>query len=432
MNKTRLAVILAACVFTLAAYADESEKIPPESQAKTNLEQPDFNTTTTNKEKKLPLASTPAGWTDSLKVAITRAKAENKYIMALFTGSDWCEYCSLLDKEVFSTPEFKEWAAKNVIKLYLDFPKYHSLPEKISAQNVAIFQRLGVEGFPTAVFFTSQGQPLTSLGYLPGGGANWIKQIEMLLPKTLKVNNSLASAINDSAAQNIPLLLGVFDSKSTTAALEKENIDRIFSAPELCLPSGKEIILAKIDYAKLDNKDKTLLNKLSKSDKFPKYILLNSGREPVFTSSAPVAKPAELAQKISTFITRPKYDGKWIQDYTQGLKLARLYNKPLLLFFTGSDWCVYCDEMQKKIFQTEEFAQKSKDYILVELDYPRTFELPDTIKMQNEVILNAYNIQGFPTVVVEKSNGMPIGGVGYNSQSVTEFFNTIEKSLNNS
>ena len=433
MQKKLLPILFLLTVYSLPVYADQTEELPDAAKTKNNIEKQELNNNAPKEASKdLPLAKPPEGWTNSLKEAITRAKSENKYIMALFTGSDWCEYCNLLDEEVFKTAAFKEWSDNNVIKLYLDFPKYHSLPENISAQNIAISQRLGVQGFPTAVFFTPQGQPLTSLGYLPGGGETWVKQVEMLLPKTLKVQTSLTSAVSSSAMKNIPLFLGIYDSKSSSAEGEKEAIDKVFASPELSLPSGKEIILAKIDYSSLNNKEKELLGKISSPNVAPEFILLNSNREPLFDSKLNQLKPAELVHKVTDYIKKPEYDGKWLQDYSQGLKLARLYNKPILLFFTGSDWCGYCEEMQKNIFKTEEFAKKSKDYILVELDYPRTFELPDKIKLQNEVILNAFNIQGFPTVVVEKSNGMPIGGVGYNSQTVSEFFNTIEQSLNNS
>ncbi len=428
-----LAIILTIICSTFTSYSAETENIPEDAVKKPGLEKPDFKTDKNNPPKEnLPLAQTPAGWTNSLKEAITRARSENKYIMALFTGSDWCEYCKLLDQEVFSTQAFSNWAEKNVIKLYLDFPKFHRLPDNISAQNIAIIQKLGIQGFPTVVFFTPRGEPLTSLGYLEGGGANWVKQIEMLLPKTLKIDTSLTDAISDSAQSNIPLLLGVYNSNSPDSKSAEEKINQTFSIPELALPSGTEIILARIDTAKLNKKESALLNRLTNNKPASKVILLNSNRDPLFSSTFDNTDAAELARKISTFIKKPDYNGKWLQDYSEGLKLARLYNKPLLLFFTGSDWCTYCEQMQKNIFQTEEFAKKSKDYILVELDYPRTFELPENIKMQNEVILNAFNIQGFPTVVVETSNGTPIGGIGYNSQSVDEFFKTIEDSLKNS
>ena len=54
-----------------------------------------------------------ADWTTDYKAALTQAKAQNKLVLLDFTGSDWCGYCKLLDKEVFTTSSFKDFADKN-------------------------------------------------------------------------------------------------------------------------------------------------------------------------------------------------------------------------------------------------------------------------------------------------------------------------------
>ena len=415
--------------------ADNSPKDSTENTTATASdvpkEQPDFSNSNKvkNQQKELPLAKTPSGWTNSLKKAVTEARNSNKYILAFFTGSDWCQYCGTIEKEIFNTPEFKKWSNKNVIKLFLDFPKYHQLPQNISAQNTALFRRLGLQGFPTIVFFTPQGQPITTIGYLPGGGANWIKHVEMLLPKKSQIETSLKASLQTSTQNNALLLLGIYNSSQDNATEEKNSIQKLFSTPSLLLPSGKEIILAQLDYAKLSAKEKAVISKISKDNSFPKFILLNSKHEAILTVDRDIKDLEKFADRITGFINKPEYNGEWISDYSKALQLARLYNKPLLLFFTGSDWCVYCKEMKEKIFETEAFTQKAKDYILVELDFPRGFALPEEIYMQNAVISDAYKIEGFPTIVVEKSNGMPVGAIGYSNQNVSDFLKSIDKAL---
>src|SRR5580704_14464058 len=71
-------------------------------------------------------AEAPKGWTDNYAQAVETAKAEKKYLLLDFTGSDWCGFCKLLDKEVFSTPQFRDWAKKYVVLVQVDFP--HSTP----------------------------------------------------------------------------------------------------------------------------------------------------------------------------------------------------------------------------------------------------------------------------------------------------------------
>ena len=62
-------------------------------------------------------------WLTDLPKAQAKAKAENKLIMLDFTGSDWCGWCIKLNKEVFSKPDFAEFARKNLVAVEVDFPR---------------------------------------------------------------------------------------------------------------------------------------------------------------------------------------------------------------------------------------------------------------------------------------------------------------------
>jgi protein disulfide-isomerase len=81
--------------------------------------------------------------------AYAQAKKSGKPILANFTGSDWCGWCKRLTATVFSQPEFKTWADKNVVLLELDFPRRFQLPEKIQKQNMSMQQALRITGYPT-------------------------------------------------------------------------------------------------------------------------------------------------------------------------------------------------------------------------------------------------------------------------------------------
>ena len=68
-----------------------------------------------------PLAAQEgAAWLTDFEAAKAAAKKDGKVILADFTGSDWCSWCIKLHDEVFSKPEFQEWAAKKVVLLELD------------------------------------------------------------------------------------------------------------------------------------------------------------------------------------------------------------------------------------------------------------------------------------------------------------------------
>ena len=129
-----------------------------------------------------PAASVSAkpGWLTSYEQAQKEAQANHKLLLMDFTGSDWCGWCIMLDKEIFSKPEFKEYASKNLVLLELDFPRGKKMPAEITAQNERLLMKYGVQGFPTVVVFDSEGKPLGALGYQAGGPQAFIAELEKL------------------------------------------------------------------------------------------------------------------------------------------------------------------------------------------------------------------------------------------------------------
>ena len=125
-------------------------------------------------------ASAKEGWLTDFKKAQEEAKASNKLLLIDFTGSDWCGWCIRLNREVFSKPEFREYAAKNFVLLEADFPRGKELSAEVKAQNLELARRFRVEGFPTIVVLDSTGKKVGELGYTPGGPAAFIAQLDKI------------------------------------------------------------------------------------------------------------------------------------------------------------------------------------------------------------------------------------------------------------
>lgn len=92
--------------------------------------------------------------TDLMKVHDISIKTK-KPIFAFFTGSDWCGWCIKLQNNVFSKPEFIEWAKKNVVLLELDFPRNKQLSPELTQQNANMQQAFNVAGYPTVWIFNT-------------------------------------------------------------------------------------------------------------------------------------------------------------------------------------------------------------------------------------------------------------------------------------
>lgn len=120
------------------------------------------------------------GWGDNYAKAKAQAKAENKLVLLDFTGSDWCVWCIKLNKEVFSQPEFKEYAAKNLVLMEVDFPQTKPQAAPIKQQNAKLQAQYKIEGFPTVIVLDSKGKKVGQLGYQPGGPKAFIAELDKL------------------------------------------------------------------------------------------------------------------------------------------------------------------------------------------------------------------------------------------------------------
>ena len=126
-------------------------------------------------------------WYTDLDEAHEAAKGK-KPIFGFFTGSDWCGWCKLLQKDVFAKQAFIDWANENVILLEIDFPKRTAQSTELKQQNQNLQQALGVRGYPTVWFFTSNKNPETgaynltrmgSTGY-PRGAVKGKEEVKFL------------------------------------------------------------------------------------------------------------------------------------------------------------------------------------------------------------------------------------------------------------
>jgi protein disulfide-isomerase len=118
----------------------------------------------------LSLHAAELEWHTDLVKAQAKAKAEKKQVLVNFTGSDWCGFCIKLQKEVFTTDEFKEFAGKNLVLVELDFPRKKELPADLKAANKKLQDQYQVKGFPTLLLLDGDGKKVGQMVGYGGGG----------------------------------------------------------------------------------------------------------------------------------------------------------------------------------------------------------------------------------------------------------------------
>ena len=117
-------------------------------------------------------------WHTDLPKAQVEAKTDKKLVMLDFTGSDWCGWCIKLNKEVFSTPEFAEFAKKNLVLVEVDFPRKKQLSAEQKKANQELQSKYQIQGYPTLIVLDADGNKVGELGYVAGGPKAWIAKFE--------------------------------------------------------------------------------------------------------------------------------------------------------------------------------------------------------------------------------------------------------------
>lgn len=101
----------------------------------------------------------------------------------------------------------------------------------------------------------------------------------------------------------------------------------------------------------------------------------------------------------------------WMTNWEEAKAKAAKENKPILINFTGSDWCGWCIRMDKEVFEKKEFLDYAeKNLVLMLADYPRKKVQSDEVKKQNKELEKQYPFDGYPTVFLLDAEGKKLSG----------------------
>lgn len=104
----------------------------------------------------------------------------------------------------------------------------------------------------------------------------------------------------------------------------------------------------------------------------------------------------------------------WLTSYEEGVNQSKASGKPMILFFTGSDWCSWCHKLDNEVLNTPEFAQEvGNKFIFVRVDFPINSTLPPQEVAQNKQLQKKFDIKGFPTIVILDRSQQQVGVTGY-------------------
>lgn len=164
--------------------------------------------------------------TEDYAAALKIAKEQKRPLMLIFTASDWCFWCKLMDGNVFSKPEWKTYVKDNLVCVVCDFRNQNKPAAEVVAQNGQLKAQYGVQGFPTYVFINTEDDSI--IGDL---GAGPKKTPESFLAETKELLVYASEASIDAKAKT---LKAPFEAKFAEKARElRKTVNKVLEQKDL-------------------------------------------------------------------------------------------------------------------------------------------------------------------------------------------------------
>lgn len=136
---------------------------------------------------------------------------------------------------------------------------------------------------------------------------------------------------------------------------------------------------------------------------------------------------------FSCIVYSQKNELKWSQNFERTIKKAKKNKKPIIMYFSGSDWCAPCKKLDLDFFHSQKFIEQSNNFNLILVDVPRRIDIISSEQMEkNKKLLTKFNKEkSFPMVVFMNYKGRvkeTIRGYSY-LRDTTEYFKYVEKMI---
>jgi thioredoxin-related protein len=137
---------------------------------------------------------------------------------------------------------------------------------------------------------------------------------------------------------------------------------------------------------------------------------------------------------LTTFVVTFTFaaEGVGYDTYEQATEKAQEKDIPILIDFSGSDWCGWCIKLDNEVISKKAFKSFAEEEVAFYVaDFPRNKKLPEEKKKTNMQLARKYNVRGFPTVLLLSPDGKVLARTGYrpggSEKYVEHLRNLIEK-----
>lgn len=122
-------------------------------------------------------------WKTNFEEAKKEASDQNKKILLVFSGSDWCAPCIKLDNVVWKSEAFKSESEKKWVIYKADFPKkkVNQLSLELAESNNKLAEKYNKSGsFPLVILLDKTGKVIGMTGFKNISASEYIQLIHSL------------------------------------------------------------------------------------------------------------------------------------------------------------------------------------------------------------------------------------------------------------
>ena len=134
---------------------------------------------------------------------------------------------------------------------------------------------------------------------------------------------------------------------------------------------------------------------------------------------------------VSVFLLASAWAGEgWETDFSKAKARAAEKNLPILIDFTGSDWCGWCIRLDDEVFSQAAFKKYAKENLVLFIaDFPQSKPQSAKVRAQNKILASKYGIRGYPTIILVDIEGKVLGTTGYKEGGPVPYIKHIKALL---
>ncbi len=146
--------------------------------------------------------------------------------------------------------------------------------------------------------------------------------------------------------------------------------------------------------------------------------------------SALMAQPPASVGYYSTPPAGVSNSINWYRNYSDAVATSQSTSKPILILFTGTNWCPACMKLERQVLTRPEFSQAvGQRFVFLKAEFPDYSE-DAVLRSPYKPLLDRYNVDAFPTMVIVNANGQKLYTVNYRDGGPQAYTQELLQKLN--